>query len=786
MDLKALMEMFLKSEFGVTLENANAKMLYFALSKALMVNLSGEWQKSLKRSSNQKQAFYLSAEFLMGRALGNNLINLGEYQYVRAMLNNLDINLNDLEDAESDPGLGNGGLGRLAACFLESAASMSIPMHGYGIRYHYGLFQQRFEDGFQVEYPDDWLNTPDPWSIRKADEAIKVHFADGDVMAIPYDTPIVGFQNHQINTLRLWQSEPVHPFDFETFNEQDYMGAMAAKIKAESICQVLYPNDSKDEGKILRLKQQYFFVSASLQDLMRKFLEKGEKFETFPDYYAIQLNDTHPVVAIPELMRILMDEHHLRFNRAWKIVQQTFAYTNHTILQEALEKWHIGFYKAIIPRVFEIVQKIDRHFVNELKESDMEHEQIQSMRMIQDHMIHMAYMAIYGSHSTNGVAALHTEILKNSELKDWFDLFPERFNNKTNGITQRRWLKHANPELASLITTLLGGEEWITHLDMLKELRVYADDEHVLKRFIAIKEKNKKALVSYIKANEGVELSSNALFDIQIKRLHEYKRQLLNAFQILYRYFEIKDNPEYRPTKRVYIFGAKAAPGYFRAKGIIKFINEIAKLINKDEDTNTYMQVHFVENYNVSYAEKLFVAADLSEQISTAGKEASGTGNMKFMLNGTPTIGTLDGANIEIVEEAGYENNFIFGAKVEELDEIKGEYKPMDLYLTHPKIKRVVDTLIDGTFSDEGTGMFHELYASILEGASWHSPDNYFILYDFMDYIETQEQVDLAFLDEMSWARKCWLNLANAGKFSSDRTIMQYADEIWNVTVVKA
>lgn len=782
--LKTSMALILKAQFGKEVDQASSEQVYYALSKALMIDLSDQWTKSLEKSSHQKQAYYLSAEFLVGRALGNNLINLGMYKSVLSVLKSYHLELNTIEEAEDDPGLGNGGLGRLAACFLESGASMGLPLHGYGIRYHYGLFKQKIENGFQTEYPDDWLKNPDPWSIRKEEEAVVVHFEDGDVKAVPYDTPVIGYHNHQINTLRLWQSEPIKPFDFEAFNDQDYDLAVAEKNAAEAICKVLYPNDSKDDGKFLRLKQQYFFVSASLQDLMRKFLEKGEPLEAFPDYYAVQLNDTHPVVAIPELMRILMDDHHLRFNRAFKIVQRTFAYTNHTILQEALEKWHIGFYKKMIPRVFQMIQKIDRHFLNDLKESDMPHEQVQSMRMIHDHMIHMAYLAIYGSHSTNGVAALHTEILKNTELKDWYDLFPERFNNKTNGITQRRWLKYANPQLSRLITALLGSEDWASNLKLLKGLETYVEDEEILKRFIQIKNDNKVALASYIKAKEGVDLNPNALFDIQIKRLHEYKRQLLNAFHILYRYFEIKDNPQITYTPRAFIFGAKAAPGYFRAKGIIKFINEIADLVNNDPQVNMMMRVHFVENYNVTYGEKLFVAADLSEQISTAGKEASGTGNMKFMLNGTPTIGTLDGANVEIVEEAGIENNFIFGAKVEEIEALKETYDPVDLYLSHPKIKRVVDTLIDGTFSDGDSGMFHELYSAIMEGASWHKADNYFILYDLLSYVKVQEEVDQAFDDTLAWAKKCWLNLANAGKFSSDRTIMQYAEDIWDIEPV--
>jgi starch phosphorylase len=783
--MKETIIMILKSEFARDFESANKQQLYYAVSKAVMYEIADTWQASLKQSEKAKQAYYFSAEFLMGRALGNNLMNLGETSAVAAALSEYHIDLNELENQEADAGLGNGGLGRLAACFLESAATMKLPLHGYGIRYRYGLFQQAFENGFQVEMPDDWLKFQDPWSIRREDEAVTVCFADGDVRAIPYDTPIIGYGNGQINTLRLWQSEAVHSFDFAAFNEQAYDLAVAEKNCAESICKVLYPNDSKDDGKKLRLKQQYFFVSASLQDLVQKFSKTGEPWERFPALHAIQLNDTHPVVAIPELIRILMDDYQLRFNRAFKIAQKTFAYTNHTILQEALEKWHVSFYKALLPRVYEIIQKIDRQFVNEFKESDMPACHIQKMRIIQDHMVHMAYLAIYGSHSVNGVAALHTDILKQIALKDWYELFPERFNNKTNGITQRRWLKYANPELSALITECLGSESWVTQLSELKALERYADDETILMRFMAIKQARKQSLVDYVKAKEGVVLDPSALFDIQIKRLHEYKRQLLNAFQILHQYFEMLEHPEREVVRRVYIFGAKAAPGYYRAKGIIKYINEIAKRINDDPVVNGRIKVHFVQNYNVSYGEVLFPAADLSEQISTAGKEASGTGNMKFMLNGTPTIGTLDGANIEIVEEAGVENNFIFGAKVEEIEAVFETYDPVQYYLTQPKLKRVVDTLIDGTFSDDGTGMFHELYSALMQGAPWHRADNYFLLYDFAAYVAAQEKVSAAYGDPIGWARKCWLNLANAGKFSSDRTIVQYAEDIWQIKSIE-
>lgn len=776
-------KLFLKSEFGKTLENASEQEIYFALSKAIMTDLTGNWEKTRKDYSKEKQAYYFSAEFLMGRTLGNNLMNLNLYHSIQDELSELGVKLNTLEELEEDAGLGNGGLGRLAACFLDSAATMNIPLMGYGIRYDYGIFKQYFENGFQKEMADNWLKNGDPWSIRRVEEALTVHFEDGDVLAVPYDTPIVGYGTNNINTLRLWKAEPIVPFDFDLFNDQEYDESVAKKNRAEDISRVLYPNDSTNEGKILRLKQQYFFVSASLQELVRKFKEQhGKQFEKFPKFNSIQLNDTHPVVGIPELIRILVDEEHVTFKKAWQIAQETFAYTNHTILNEALEKWWVGFYKELLPRIYDIIDKLDKQFVHELKDLGYSKELIKSMRIIQDNMIQMAYLAIYGTKATNGVAALHTEILKNQELKDWYELYPNRFQNKTNGITQRRWLLLSNKQLSRFITELLGDDKWVTDLSELKKLEQFADDSAVLKEFIAIKREKKTELARYILEEEGIEVQPNSIFDIQIKRLHEYKRQLLNAFQILNLYFDIKENPQIDIVPRTFIFGAKAAPGYFRAKGIIKFINEIAKHINADKDVNGRIKVVFVSNYRVSYAEKLFPAADLSEQISTAGKEASGTGNMKFMLNGTPTIGTLDGANVEIVEEAGLENNYIFGAEVDELEAIKDTYNPKEIYEANPRLKKIIDTLIDGTFDDGETGMFEELYTALLEGASWHKADNYFILKDFDSYVVAQKQVDTDYRDQLKWAKKCWMNIAGAGKFSSDRTILEYAKDIWNIT----
>lgn len=773
----------LKSEFGKSLEHASEQEIYYALSKTIMTEIAENWSATQATYRGKKQAFYLSAEFLMGRALGNNLMNLNLYHEIQEELRELGVNLNILEETEEDAGLGNGGLGRLAACFLDSAATMNVPVHGYGIRYDYGIFKQYFENGFQKETADHWLKNGDPWSIRRVEEAVTVHFEDGDVLAVPYDTPIIGYGTNNINTLRLWKAESIVPFDFDLFNDQAYDQSVVEKNRAEDISRVLYPNDSTNEGKILRLKQQYFFVSASLQELVKKFkAEHGKHFDKFPEYVAVQLNDTHPVVGIPELIRILVDEEHVSFKKAWHIAQETFAYTNHTILNEALEKWWVGFYKTLLPRIYEIIEKLDKQLAHELKDLGYTKEQIKPMHIIQDNMIHMAYLAIYGTKATNGVAALHTDILKAQELKAWYALYPNRFQNKTNGITQRRWMLLSNKELSDYVSELLGDSKWITDLSALKGLGKFADDETVLKRFIAIKKEKKKQLADYIKEVEGIIVDPNSIFDIQIKRLHEYKRQLLNAFQILNLYFDIKENPSIDVVPRTFIFGAKAAPGYMRAKGIIKFINEIAKLVNDDADVNGRIKVVFVTNYRVSYAEKLFPAADLSEQISTAGKEASGTGNMKFMLNGTPTIGTLDGANVEIVEEAGIENNYIFGAEVDELEAIKDTYDPTLIYSAHPRLKKIIDTLIDGTFDDEGTGMFDELYNALLKDASWHRADNYFILKDFDSYVEAQKRVDHDFRDQMAWAKKCWMNIVGAGKFSSDRTILEYAKDIWNIT----
>ena len=757
---------------------------YETLSQALMSNISEDWYRTTRAYQEGKQAFYLSAEFLMGRALGNNLINLGTYDEVAQVLGEMGVDLNALEQEEYDAGLGNGGLGRLAACFLDSCATLNLPVTGYGIKYKYGLFKQHFENGFQMEQPDDWMANGDPWTVRKAYDEVVVSFADGAVKAVPYDMPIIGFGTSNINTLRLWQAEPVKAFDFAAFNHQQYDLAVSEKNRAEDISRVLYPNDDTEEGKKLRVKQQYFFVSASLQDMMRVHKAKGRAIDAFHQFHSIQLNDTHPAVAVPELTRLLMAEG-LGFEKALSIVQKTCDYTNHTILAEALEAWQVDLYESVLPEIVSIIKLIDAHLVKFLAEKGLTKVDMLDYKIIDHGYIKMAWLSIYGSSKVNGVAALHTQILIDSELNHWYKIFPEKFVNKTNGITQRRWLYYSNRELSSLITELLGNADWVTNLDMLRDLEKFQDDEGILRRFMAIKRLKKQQLAAYIFENEGIQLNVDAIFDIQIKRLHEYKRQLLNAFHILDLYNRIKQNPQDNWVPRAFIFGAKAAPGYFRAKGIIKFINDIAVLVNNDPEIGDLLKVVFVENYRISYAERLFAAADLSEQISTAGKEASGTGNMKFMLNGTPTIGTLDGANVEIVEEAGAENNFIFGLEVEEIEQIKSLYAPSKPYKSVPGLKQVVDALVDGTFDDGETGMFEELFESIMKGASWHEADNYYILADFNGYREAHNAVAVAYQDELGWAKKCWMNLCGSGKFSSDRTIAEYASEIWHVESMK-
>ena len=786
-ELRKQIEKYVKVSFGKEISEATEFEVYRALGQAIMEDIAEDWYETNKLYSQKKQAYYFSAEFLMGRALGNNLINLGVLDEVKEVLTELGIDYNKVEDAEEDSALGNGGLGRLAACFLDSLATLNLPGHGYGIRYRNGIFNQSFKDGYQVEKPETWLKYGDVWSVmRPADEVI-VSFGDGSVRAVPYDMPIIGYGTRNINTLRLWEAKSLVDLDLGKFNQQDYLHATQDKTRAEDISRVLYPNDSTDEGKKLRLKQQYFFVSASLQDILRKYKRiHGTNFDEFPSYVAIQLNDTHPVIAIPELMRLFVDLEGLSWEKAWSIVEKTFSYTNHTILAEALEKWWVGLYEQVVPRVYQITQGINnqlRGFLAERFPNDTARQD--RMSIIQGNMIHMAWLAIYGTHATNGVAALHTEILKHKELKDWYELYPERFLNKTNGITQRRWLLQSNPELSALITELIGNE-WITDLSQLKKLEAYVDDEEVLKKLLSIKHAKKIELVKYLREVQGIEVNPNSIFDIQIKRLHEYKRQLLNIFHVIGLYNKLKLNPSMSFQPVTYIYGAKAAPGYLVAKGIIRLINEVAQIINKDPETNGKLRIVFVENYRVSVAQKLFPAADISEQISTAGKEASGTGNMKFMLNGALTIGTLDGANVEIVEEAGEENNFIFGLKVNEIEEMRAKgYDPHVPYNSVEGLKKIVDSLIDGTFNDLGTGIYGTIHRSLMENAPWHQADQYFVLEDFEAYRNAQKKINVAYRDRLGWAKKQLMNIANAGKFSSDRTIKEYADEIWFIEPAK-
>ena len=804
-DLKASIVKELRRDFGKTLEEAHDYELYYAVSRAAMDYIVEKWYNTKKTYAVKqvKQAYYFSAEFLMGRYLGNNLINLKINEAVKETLEELGVDINKVEDQEFDTGLGNGGLGRLAACFLDSMATCKLPGHGYGLRYKYGMFEQKIENGYQVEYPDDWTRYGDPWSIVRMDRVYEVKFGGQievhkdevgkeyfkrvnteNVLAVAYDVPVVGYGNDTINTLRLWEARSPEGFDLKLFNDQTYLQASAKAVEAQDISRVLYPNDTEKDGKLLRLKQQFFFTSASLQDIVRRYKGTyGNDFSKFAEKVAIQLNDTHPVVAIPELMRIFLDSEKLLWDEAWSICKKVFAYTNHTILSEALEKWDIALFQPLLPRIYQIIEEINRRFVEELHQKyPGDFGKIQYMSIIGNSQVRMAWLAIVGSHKVNGVAALHTEILKNSELKDWYDLYPEKFLNKTNGITQRRWLLKANPELSSLITELIG-DGWTTDLYKLKELEKYLDDENVLNRVAEIKLHNKERLANYIKETIGIEVNPHSIFDIQVKRLHEYKRQLLNVLHIMDLYNRLKENPLLDIEPRTFIFGAKAASGYRRAKSIIKLINTLAERINNDADINGKIKVVFLENYRVSLAEKIFPAADISEQISTASKEASGTGNMKFMLNGALTLGTMDGANVEIVEEAGLENEFIFGLSAAEVEEFQrnGQYNPFDDYNKVEGLKKVVDQLGDGTFDDDHKGIFRELQTSLLYGVDGSRPDVYFLLRDFDSYREAQTRIDNTYKNKRDWARKALINIANAGKFSSDRTIMEYAREIWNI-----
>ena len=756
--------------------------LHLVLGKAIMGEIAENWAKSKKKHAEGRRAYYFSAEFLMGRMLYNNLYCSGMLDEVKDLLKSKGIDINQFEDIE-DAALGNGGLGRLAACFLDSAATQEVPLDGYGIFYRYGLFKQLIKDGYQVEVADDWLKYPDPWCTRREDQSQIVKFADSTVVAVPYDMAIIGYGTKNVNTLRLWQAEPVEGFDFIAFNEGRYDDAVKNKNNCENISKVLYPNDNSYEGKILRFKQQYFFSSASLQDIIRRYKKKyGTDFSHFAEMNTIQLNDTHPVISIPELIRLLGLEG-VGFDEAFDIAQKVFNYTNHTVMSEALEKWDTGLVKMIVPEVYGLIERINERQWNDLKYKGVEEHNINAMGIIRDDKIHMARLAMYVSSYVNGVAWIHTEILKNDVLKEWYWVYPERFQNKTNGITQRRWLGLCNPELAAFITDRIGAG-WLKDMSKMDKLEAHINPDSV-KEFNKIKYAKKKQLAAYVKKMDGVEINPKFIFDIQVKRLHEYKRQLLNAFSIMWIYFRIKSGqlPDFQPT--CFIFGAKAAPGYKRAKAIIKYINEIANLVNNDPDTKDKLQVVFVSNYNVSYAEKLVVAADVSEQTSTAGTEASGTGNMKFMFNGAVTLGTYDGANVEIAQQAGEENEYIFGGRVEDIERLKKEgYDARELYNSNPMIKRVVDTLIDGTFNDngaQGEGSFAELHNALINGTNWHHADHYFLLYDLQDYVAKKLQANKDYKDRIGFGTKCLKNVAHCGTFSSDRTILQYAEEIWKV-----
>ena len=750
------------------------------LSAAIIDRIADRWHATERTYAVGRMEHYFSAEFLMGRALLNNLSNLGMVDEAREALAALGKDLSVVLEEEPDAALGNGGLGRLAACFLDSCATLDLPVAGYGILYRYGLFKQLFDNGFQTEHPDPWMEEGYPFVIRREEEQRIVRYADLTVRAIPYDMPITGYGTQNVNTLRLWKAEPMEEFDYDAFNSQRFTDAIVDRERTMDISRVLYPNDTTFEGKVLRVRQQYFFCSASLQAIVDNYVaEHGSDLRGFAEYNAIQLNDTHPVLAIPELMRILMDEHGLGWEDAWAVVSRTFAYTNHTVLAEALETWDIHIFDRLFPRISEIVREIDRRFRIDMSERGVDGATIDYMAPVSGNTVRMAWIACYASYSINGVAALHTEIIKRETLKEWYAIWPERFNNKTNGVTPRRWLKQCNPRLATLLDEVTGSDRWVTDLDALSEY-TGAGNSELYARLAQIKHANKVDFAAWIKDREGVEIDPDAIYDVQIKRLHEYKRQLLNAFYVLDLYFRMKDNPALDVPKRVFIFGAKAAPGYIRAKAIIKLINTIADLVNNDPDINGRIKVVFVHNYNVSPAEHIIPAADISEQISMAGKEASGTSNMKFMMNGALTLGTLDGANVEILEAVGEENAYIFGATDDELPELRRHYDPRWHYENVPGLKRVIDALTDGTLDDSNSGWFHDLRWSLLE-SGYEPADVYYVLGDFASYRETKDRMAQDYRDQDAWSRKAWINITRSGRFSSDRTISDYAREVWHI-----
>ena len=798
----------LKTLYRQTLVDATKQQVFQAVSYAVKDTIIDNWMETQKvyEEEDPKMVYYMSMEFLMGRALGNNMINLTEYKEVKEALEELGFDLNVIEDQEPDAALGNGGLGRLAACFLDSLATLGYAAYGCGIRYHYGMFKQKIENGYQIEVPDNWLKDGNPFELRRPEYAKEVKFGgyirveydeatkrnkfiqEGyqSVRAIPFDIPIVGYNNNVVNTLRVWDAEAINDFQLDSFDKGDYQKAVEQENLARNIVEVLYPNDNHYAGKELRLKQQYFFISASVQAAVAKYKKNHSDIRKFYEKATFQLNDTHPTVAVAELMRILLDEEGLEWDEAWEVTTKTCAYTNHTIMAEALEKWPIELFSRLLPRIYQIIEEINRRFVEEIqKKYPGNQEKIRKMAIIYDGQVKMAHLAICAGYSVNGVAALHTEILKNQELKDFYEMMPEKFNNKTNGITQRRFLLHANPLLADWVTEHIG-DEWITDLAQISKLKVYVDDEKAQQEFMNIKYQNKLRLAKYIREHNGIDVDPRSIFDVQVKRLHEYKRQLLNILHVMYLYNKIKDHPEMPFYPRTFIFGAKAAAGYRRAKLTIKLINSVADVINNDKSINGKLKVVFIEDYRVSNAEWIFAAADVSEQISTASKEASGTGNMKFMLNGAPTLGTMDGANVEIVQEVGEENAFIFGLSAQEVInyENNGGYNPMDYFNNDQDIRRVLMQLINGEYAPDDPERFRDIYDSLLNTNSSDRADTYFILADFKSYAEAQERVEKAYRDETGWARMAMMNTACSGKFTSDRTIQQYVDEIWHLDKV--
>ena len=796
-----------KTLYRKTLEEATQQQIFQAVAYAIKDVIVDNWMNTQKEYAKQdpKTVYYLSIEFLMGRALGNNLINLQAYNDVAEALEDLGIDINLVEDQEPDPALGNGGLGRLAACFLDSLATMGYSAYGCGIRYRYGMFKQEIRDGYQIEVPDNWLADGNPFELRRPEYAKEVKFGgyvnvyvdengrnnfkqEGyqSVKAIPYDMPIVGYGNGIVNTLRIWDAEPVECFQLESFDKGDYQKAGEQENLARNIVEVLYPNDNHYAGKELRLKQQYFFISASVQEAVEKYMRKHDDIRKFHEKVTFQLNDTHPTVAIAELMRILMDDYYLTWDEAWAVTTKTCAYTNHTIMAEALEKWPIELFSRLLPRIYQIVEEINRRFIAQVSQQyPGDQNKIAKMAIIYDGQVKMAHLAIVSGYSVNGVARLHTEILEKQELRDFYEMMPEKFNNKTNGITQRRFLLHGNPLLAQWVTDHVGND-WITDLSKISGLKIYAEDEKAQQEFMNIKYQNKVRLARYILEHNGVEVDPRSIFDVQVKRLHEYKRQLLNILHIMYLYNELKNNPQMEFYPRTFIFGAKAAAGYRNAKLTIKLINAVADVVNNDPSIGGKIKVVFIEDYKVSNAEWIFAAADVSEQISTASKEASGTGNMKFMLNGALTLGTMDGANVEIVEEVGMENAFIFGLSSDEVIRFEnyGGYNPMDIFNNDPDIRRVLMQLINGTFAPYDTELFRPLYNSLLNTQSTSKADMYFILKDFKPYAEAQRRVEAAYRDEANWAKSAILNVACSGKFSSDRTIQEYVDDIWHLDKV--